>query len=190
LGSAHAVSQLNWAQSSQSMPQLHLEAAELRSPPSHQLARLGRIRRRSTHRYLEHRLESVLESMFQMTPTYEIVSDPKAVQIRFPNQRRRGRHSIRGKESKARGARPQQTGNIAAPPSGASSYSVAIVRPWLPSSESSEPGRTGLTYSSNTLCHSTAIARTHMADSKGCAPSNGTTPSSTGAAAAISIACV
>jgi hypothetical protein len=49
----------NRAQSSQSMPQLHLEAVELRSPPSHQLARLGRIRRRPTHRYLEHRLEII-----------------------------------------------------------------------------------------------------------------------------------
>jgi hypothetical protein len=66
------------AQSSQSMPQFHLEEAELRSPPSpHQLARLRRIRRRSTHRYLEHRLEAA-ESMFKMTPTYVIVLNPNA----------------------------------------------------------------------------------------------------------------
>jgi hypothetical protein len=48
------------------------------------------------------------------------------------------------KESKARGAQLQkETGEIAAPSSGTRSSSVAIVRPWLPSSESesSEPGK-------------------------------------------------
>ncbi len=57
----------------------------------------------------------------------------------------------------------KETGAIAAPSSGASSYSVAIVRPWLPSSESesSEPDKSVLTYYSNTSFHSIAAAPTH-----------------------------
>ena len=56
---------------------VHLEAAELRSPPSHQLARLGPIRRRSTHGYLEYRFKSIWTRV-KMSPTYEIVLNPSA----------------------------------------------------------------------------------------------------------------
>jgi hypothetical protein len=139
---------------------VHLEAAELRPPPSHQLARLGRTRRRSTHGYLEHRLKTHLNSMVKMTPTCVIVLNGDAVSD-FQSGRRHSHWE--GGEQSSGSTYSKETGERAAPSSGASSDSVAIVRPWLPSSESesSEPGKSILTHYSNTSCHVIPTARPH-----------------------------
>ena len=107
MGRAHAVSQLQLgaivAKACHSCT-LHLGAAELRSPPSHQHARLGRTRRRSTHRYLEHRIERIWNQGQNDTNLRDRTKSQRC--IRFPNQG--GDIRIGGEESKAWEARIQK----------------------------------------------------------------------------------
>ena len=82
--------------------------------------------------------------------------------IRFPNQGGNIR-ALGGRRAKP-GERQDSkyTGKMTAPSRGASSNSVAIVRPWFSSeSESSEPGKNVLTHYSNTSCRSITTARPH-----------------------------
>ena len=180
-----------WAQSSpQSMPQMHLQAAERRSPPSPHLARLGRIRRRSTHRCLGHTsVDSKASGMNVQNDTNlrDRIKIPSCIPVSDARLGRQHWHWGRANTSKT----PRQDSGTFKRckfvlrrhrPAWVTFVRVRVVGTWQE--------RFNLLFELIMPQHSNSAPRTHIADRIVCAPSNGTTPSPTGAAASISTACV